>query len=213
MKAEVNLRAFQKEDTEAIEEIIREAWHYDELCGPKMARKLAHLYLSSCLANQTYTRVAEIDGKPTGIIMAKNIEEHRTPFRCKMRQLGAILSVIISRKGRKATRIFGGVDDIDKVLLSEAQIPYQGEVAFFAVSSAVRGKGVGKMLYRKMLDYMRAHSIDRFFLFTDTSCNYGFYEHLGMQRRGEKEKTFEIDGKEAKMRFFLYDAKTELQTF
>ena len=122
--------------------------------------------------------------------MAKNIEEHHAPLRYRIRQWRAILSVMLFKEGRKVSGIFGGVNDIDK---------------------ALRGKGVGKMLYRKMLDYMRAHSIEKFFLFTDTSCNYGFYEHQGMQRRCEKQKTFEIDGKKAEMTFFLYDAATDLQ--
>ena len=100
MKTEVNLRAFQKEDTEAIEAIIREAWHYDDLCSHKTACKLARVFLSSCLANQTYTRVAEIDGKPAGIIMVKNIEEHHAPLRYRIRQWRAILWVMLSKEGR-----------------------------------------------------------------------------------------------------------------
>lgn len=122
------------------EAIIREAWHYDDLCSHKTACKLARVFLSSCLANQTYTRVAEIDGKPAGIIMAKNIEEHHAPLRYRIRQWRAILSVMLSKEGRKVSGIFGGVNDIDKALLAEAQTQYQGEVAFFAVSSSVRGK-------------------------------------------------------------------------
>ena len=205
MKTEVNLRAFQKEDTEAIEAIIREAWHYDDLCSHKTACKLARVFLSSCLANQTYTRVAEIDGKPAGIIMAKNIEEHHVPLRYRIRQWRAILSVMLSKEGRKVSGIFGGVNDIDKALLAEAQTQYQGEVAFFAVSSSVRGKGVGKMLYRKMLDYMRAHSIEKFFLFTDTSCNYGFYEYMNMFRRGTKRVKLKVNHRLEEFSFFLYE--------
>lgn len=34
---------------------------------------------------------------------------------------------------------------------------------------------------------------ENFYLFTDTSCNYGFYEHQGMVRRCEKEHVFYID--------------------
>ena len=89
--------------------------------------------------------------------------------------------------------IFGGVNDIDKALLEEAQIQYQGKLHFCGIVVGA-GKGVGKMLYRKMLDYKERTSIEKFFLFTDTSRNYGFYEHQGMQRRCEKQKTFEIDG-------------------
>ena len=183
----LQLREYQKNDFIALKNIIRKTWRYDEFSSPKTASRLADVFLSSCLANHTYTRVAEIDGKPAGIIMAKNIEEHHAPLRYRIRQWRAILSVMLFKEGRKVSGIFGGVNDIDKALLAEAQTQYQGEVAFFAVSSSVRGKGVGKMLYRKMLDYMRAHSIEKFFLFTDTSCNYGFYEHQGMQRRCEKQ--------------------------
>ena len=64
-------------------------------------------------------------------------------------------------------------------------------------------------LYRKMLDYMRAHSIEKFFLFTDTSCNYGFYEHQGMIRRLEKEHTFHIKGQQKIINFFIYDSSTQ----
>lgn len=47
--------------------------------------------------------------------------------------------------------------------------------------------------------------LDEFYLFTDTSCNYGFYEHQGMVRRCEKEHMFNINGQLAKMNFFIYD--------
>ena len=42
-------------------------------------------------------------------------------------------------------------------------------------------------------------------MFTDTSCNYGFYEHQGMKRRLEKKHVFNIKGQQAVMNFFIYD--------
>lgn len=78
---------------------------------------------------------------------------------------------------------------------------------FFAISSKARGKGIGKKMFCNMLEYMKLQNINDFYLFTDTTCNYGFYEHQGMNRCDEKSKTFLIHGKEAKMTFFLYDYK------
>lgn len=54
MKEQVILREFQEMDRKPLEDVIRKTWKYDELTGPKTAKKLAEVYLNSCLANQTY---------------------------------------------------------------------------------------------------------------------------------------------------------------
>ena len=61
------------------------------------------------------------------------------------------------------------------------------------------------MLFQSVLQYMKEQGLDEFYLFTDTSCNYGFYEHQGMIRRMEKAQVFDINGRTAKMNFFIYD--------
>lgn len=205
MKQELILREFQKKDTPAIEDIIMEAWHYNDLCSPKTARKLASVFLSSCLANQTYTQVAIAGGIPVGVIMAKDTRTHTCPARYRLKQALAIASLFLSREGRHVSKIFSSVNEIDNLLLEECQRKYQGELAFFAVSSSARGTGIGKKLFDAALSYMQAQQIGSFFLFTDTSCNYGFYEHQGLKRRCEKANTFFIDGKKEHMTFYLYD--------
>ena len=52
---------------------------------------------------------------------------------------------------------------------------------------------------------MKEQKLNTFYLFTDTSCNYGFYEHQGMIRKGEKNYTFNMNGQSAEMNFFIYD--------
>ena len=47
-----------------------------------------------------------------------------------------------------------------------------------------------KKMFCNMLEYMKLQNINDFYLFTDTTCNYGFYEHQGMNRCDEKSKTF-----------------------
>lgn len=73
------------------------------------------------------------------------------------------------------------------------------------VDSSCRGKGIGKQLFQLALDYMKEQKLDTFYLFTDTSCNYRFYELQGMIRKGEKNLTFNMKGQSAKMNFFIYD--------
>ena len=205
MEKEVVFREFQKKDSKIIEEIIIEAWNYNELCSPKTAHKMAKVFLSSCLTNQTYTRVALLNNKPIGVIMAKDIKSHKCPLKYKLKQAFSIISLYLSKEGRNTSKIFSNVDEIDRELLNECKKKYEGELAFFAISSKARGKGVGKKMFSNMLKYMKTKNINNFYLFTDTSCNYGFYEHQGMKKCAEKSKKFKIKGKTAKMTFFIYD--------
>lgn len=54
----MEFREFRKEDTPALEGIIRQTWNYYRFASPKTAQKLARVFLSSCLANQTFSQVA-----------------------------------------------------------------------------------------------------------------------------------------------------------
>lgn len=202
---EITLREYQKEDFKTLEKIIRETWHYDDFSSPKTAQKLARVFLSSCLTNYTFSRVALDNGIPVGIILANNKAKHKCPFGLKIQQLKAITSLFLSKEGRKVSKIFESVNDIDKQLLQDCGTKYPAELALFAVDSSCRGKGIGKLLFQSVLDYMEKQKLDQFYLFTDTSCNYGFYEHQKMIRRNEKAHRFNINGQTAKMNFFIYD--------
>ena len=188
MKKEILFREFKEEDSKVIEEIIIEAWKYNDLCSSKIAHKMAKVFLSSCLTNQTYTQVALLNNEPIGVIKAKDI-----------------ISLYLSKEGRKTSKIFSNVSEIDKELLNECKKEYEGEVAFFAISSKARGNGIGKEMFGDMLKYMKSQNVNNFYLYTDTSCNYGFYEHQGMKRCAEKSQNFVINGQDAKMTFFIYD--------
>ena len=53
MKKQIRVREYRDRDSRALENIIREAWKYDELTGPATASKLAKVFLYSCLCSQT----------------------------------------------------------------------------------------------------------------------------------------------------------------
>lgn len=201
----IELREYQKQDFKALETIIKETWHYDDFSSPKIAIKLARVFLSSCLTNYTFSRVAVVDGNIVGIIMVNNIAKHKCPLSNRLLQIKSILSLLSSKEGRKISKIFSNINGIDKQLLNENNKIYSAELVLFIVSSSCRGKGIGKMLFQSVLNYMKQKKLKEFYLFTDTSCNYGFYEHQGMKRRLEKKHIFNIKEQQAIMNFFIYD--------
>lgn len=199
------IRAFQKSDRPALENIVRQTWEYDRFCSPKIAAKMAKLYFNSCLINQTFTRVAEVDGMPVGIIMGKNIQRHPCPLSLRLACLASFISLFLNREGRKVFKVFAGVQEIDDALLASCKREYGGELAFFAIQKEYRGRGLGRKLFQTVVDYMQSQKVTAFYLFTDTTCNYPFYEHLGMQRCAEKKQTLHIQGQKMETTFFVYD--------
>ena len=100
MENNIKLRELKKQDLPALENVIRKTWDYDKFATPKTARKLAKVYLATCLTNQTYTRIAEVDGVPAGLILGKNIEKHHCPLKYRLRQISALCGLLISKEGR-----------------------------------------------------------------------------------------------------------------
>lgn len=204
MEKRVAIRLVCGADMRSLENIIRKTWQYDRFCTPKTAERMARLYLASCLSRQTFARVAVSDGKTVGVIMGKDYRKHSLNLRYRLRQWAATLALYAGREGRRTTRAFSCVDELDRQMLQATGKEYQGEVAFFAVDETCRGLGIGKRLFDELQSYMQGQGIECFFLFTDSSCNFGFYEHQGLKRR--QTRKYEVPlGIRNKMEFYLYE--------
>lgn len=207
MQESVVLREYEASDAPYLEDIIRKTWHYDEFCSPKTARRLAKIYLLSCLSRQTYIRVAVQKDMPVGVIMGR--DRRLKPARRFQAHLAwAEVQLLCHREGRFVAKAFAGIDQVDEALLAARGKDYDGELSFFVVHDDFRGQGIGKALFDALLGYMKKQDIQRFYLYTDSSCNYTFYERRGMKRCGEKDYAVPI-GRDNAMQFYLYDYEVE----
>lgn len=204
---QIQFREYQHKDFQLLSNVVRKTWNYDKFLAPKISQKLSSVFLSSCLTNYTFSRVALDSGKPIGIILVNNKHKHKCPISLKIQKAKHIISLLLSKKGRETAKIFGTVSDIYKELFKECNKKYPAELALFAVDPNYQGKGVGKKLFELAITYMKKNRIKEFYLFTDTSCNYGFYEHNGMKRKQEKMHIFNVHGQTAKINFFIYEHK------
>ena len=130
MRESIIFRGFEESDRLALEQVIRETWCYDRFCTPETADQFASVYLTSCLANQTFTQVALVDGVPSETIMGKNRVVHKCPFSLRLKKVKSIVKLLISKEGRRVSKIFGCVDGIDQELLNRYTTDYQVEPAF-----------------------------------------------------------------------------------
>jgi len=62
-------------------------------------------------------------------------------------------------------------------------------------------------LLSNLCDYLKANSTKNIYLYTDSTCNYGFYDSQGFKRIDEKLITITCENKPISINVFLYGYK------
>ena len=61
------------------------------------------------------------------------------------------------------------------------------QLAILQADEALRGMGVGRRLFNHMLGVFHDAGLREYFLFTDSTCDVGFYDHRGLIRKAERD--------------------------
>ena len=185
----VEIRPMNRGDFKAVQEIVRKTWDFDKMADrPREALYMSAVYLSSCIGQSRYCRVACIDGQIAGVIMGRC---GQAPLLMPKEYWGIFLTALAgaacSRRCRRLARLFGGFSKDNEALLKNCRQRFDGEICLFAVDEVFRGRGIGVQLFEDMKEYLKKQHAKSFYLFTDTSCTYEFYDCHGMLRLGEKK--------------------------
>ena len=192
----VTLRRPAVGDDAAFTAIIRDAWYagHPGPCGLLMAS----IDWESCLAGATEALVAadKETGSPLGVILVRVAELDHRPFlnRHRRRAMRDGARLVATPGGFRGFLELNAIGAIDRLLLREAVRarggrPYPAEIVLFIVSPEARGRGVGGRLFRAAMLYLHKHDVADYFLFTDTSCDVGFYDHQGLTRMAARNLT------------------------
>lgn len=202
-KMKMNYRVIEKKDYDALAKIISETWKYEKYCSKVTATRMAHLFLYNCLTQQSFTEVVEIDGEAMGVVMAKSDSKYQPSFKYIVKKYWQMLVLFSYKEGRTIMKMFKHIDSIDNKLLDETNENFDGELSFFVLNEKTRGLGIGKRLFYDAVNYMKTTGVEQFYLYTDSSCNYGFYEKQGLKRINEISVNLDKKDHE-KVNFFLY---------
>ena len=203
------IRTMRRSDLPSIEQLTCDMWYADY--EPRIGAALAHIDVEHCLARTTFAKVAELDGEIVGFILA-SIAAHTSKdseLRHSAKMAGAALTLLTDEAGRRALDEFIRIARVDDQLLREAG-PFDAEVVLFVLAPAARGHGLGKRLFGAVMEHFAQNGIDEYFLYTDTTCDYTFYEHRGLEQRGAlplEMKPGDCYGSEPPT-FFIYTGKT-----
>ncbi len=98
-----------------------------------------------------------------------------------------------------------GIFDKYDELLADREDRYQGEIKLFIVSPDQQGLHIGTGLLERAFEYFREQEASRIYLFTDTDCNYGYYDHKGFLQAGTKESVLKLPDGARYLTIFLYE--------
>lgn len=166
-----------------------------------------NVYLQSCLAEKTFDCVAEKDGKVIGIIMGQAKSDYRFPVHLKPNLKMAYHSAVMILKSQLQKCDITANKRINQIyheLLTECRQNFDGVLTLFAVTEDCRGLGVGKELLNRLLAYQKESNTKNIYLYTDSTCNYGFYESQGFRRLGEKNMEIMRNHQQDTIEVYLY---------
>ena len=199
----VRLRTLRRDDYPALIEILRRTWYSEWSGGQKTdsdcSRRLAEADFHSCLARSSEATVAVLHGRPVGVILARvdiNVPKRLCllPNRHHRHIIRALFPLLFSTAGRSGIAEMLRINRVDRRLIRGAKNRYDAEVTLFLVAERIRGGGVGGFLFDDLLERFRRVGVRRYYLFTDTGCNVGFYTRRGLTHRREEKVEWDDGG-------------------
>lgn len=204
----IQYRPIEKKDYPMVGEILNQAFGlYRYVPDQQTLDCFKSQYVYGCLSEATYACVAEKDGEVVGVIMGQAKTEYRIGQHLRYVANTLKYSLKMVRFGKKCK---AGIEDyknlhrIYHTFSKRHKGEFDGTLTLFAVNEKCRGLGVGKTLLTGLLDYLQKNKVQHIYLYTDTTCNYGFYEHQGVERLEQQPMTLTKDGKTFQMDVFLY---------
>ncbi|GAA0862518.1 GNAT family N-acetyltransferase [Paraclostridium tenue] len=184
-------RNLTETDYETMKEFIGEAFGFNEFVkDKKLLDILLGGYLKECLLESSFGKVAQKDNEVVGFILGSAKKDENRFKNCNNIlniDPNEIDLIINNNKNKELFKEFSKITDTYKELIKERENNFQGCIQLFIVSKKCRGLGIGKSLIGHLFNYMKNMDVKSLYLYTDTRCNYKFYDSQNFKRINEKE--------------------------
>ena len=204
-KEDITYRDLEKEDYPRLERIIGETWGFSRRCkDKKVAGLLEKAYWASLLTQENFARVALINGKPVGVVLARREGKGKRNFAMNFRGLFYMFRLAVNAEGRSNLKIFRELNQQNRRMFKEQGEKFDGELIYLNIKKKKKGKGLGNQLWEDTKNYIKNSGGKNFFFFTDTTCDYKIYEKKGCRRIAASEKILDIGGQRKHLEMYLY---------
>lgn len=182
---QIQIRDFQEKDLDTIADLVAEIW----MPVPKEIKTNAgRMDFSIYVKRATFLKVAECDNQILGVIAAKAenaSESHQKYWQDIADHAFASIRENSEKHAQNLADYYDFMHSRYSDMFQKVNLDTTYELILFAVSSRAQGCGVGSTLLESATDYFRSYGATSYYLLTDTTCNWQFYENKGMTRCGE----------------------------
>jgi len=202
------IRDVQAKDIPAIKGVIGEVWDWAELAeDEKIFDATVGMYLNQVLYESAFGRVAVLNDKVVGVIFG-SVNAAEPKYRMLMED-GTAHTLTLLGAPEDVRQIvheyFAKLSTVYEQLVSGILDSYDGTLDFLVLSKDAQGLGIGKDLWMALKSYFEDNGAKSVYLYSDTDCNFGFYERQGFTKRREREITFVFDDEAETVSQFLYE--------
>jgi len=204
----ITLRDVEAEDILKLKAMINDTWKWEDLVKEEavLGATIA-LYFNQVLYGSSYGKVALQEGEVIGAIFGHVDGEVPT---CRMLQEDGLEHTLTLLQAAEDERqnVYKCLSELNATygqLVDGKEDSYDGTLVFLAVAEKVQGLGVGKQLWNDLASYFKEKNAKSIYVFTDTDCDFGFYDHQGFSRKDTQHLTCTFSEDIWDVDIFLYD--------
>ncbi len=180
------MRTIRPQDLPWIISLDQRTWYPHETGdAPQVAQLEATLEVEALLTGITWSCIVEVNDEPAGVAVGR-INSHQDEVDPLIQQELDRLADHARHELEKLKpqAISHHAADIaeDEKLEKHAKATTDAELRLFMMEPEARGYHLGSRTFNQWLTALRQAQAKTYFLFTDSSCSIGFYDHRGLTR-------------------------------
>lgn len=175
-------RALRASDLPPIISLDCDTWYADAT----HSRQRATLEVTGLLRRVTWTRLAfhgdRFLGMITAAIKGEKPLSDEILHTLDQREQATRAALSQNSAGRTLLHDYDADFAEDEHFEAQARRELDAEAVLFALTPEARGHQLGKRLFDQFISHLDDLDLSTYWLFTDSTCNTGFYDHRGMRR-------------------------------
>lgn len=207
MTHKVIYRPLKQSDYDGLKQLVQNEWYDDYIVADEQATlQFVQFDLYSCLVRSSFGYVATIDDEIVGMVLGR-IQAHPPKLATYTKDITDTVLAMITLDSPVATELTNNFQQMklaNRTMMAKVSSHYEAEVVLFIVSATRQGNGIGSHLWQLTQEEFSQHNIQKYYLFTDIWCNYGFYDYKRLDRIGD----YSVEEADHKPAYFLYGGKT-----
>lgn len=201
---EIDLRLMQASDYDEILKMVITTWDYRSWVPKDLVWPMAEYFLSDLLQKSDHIVVVTVDGKTAGICAGDVLDYTKIQRFCLRKKTAALGAILKQIEPDSIFEKYIQTMALDQELLLQSNREFEGGLNLLLVNGQYRGLGLGKKLYNNFCEYLQKNGVRSFYLYTDDSSDYGFYEHNGLEKLVEKRFYWDEGNEETVETYYLY---------